>query len=151
MPWPAKLAAYLGSLGLVLLLILLLPLESFGDGYSILGIILSAILMLFILLQMNSKHISRMLELIVGPGTGTTGANSSASSTDSLLSRFTAISVENGQSWLQVSDLLKEQSYLLRGIQQRIFLLEEVVGSNTAEEGGFKNAKFEDTEDRDSE
>ena len=132
-PWPAKLAAYFASLALVVLLILYQPLRSSVDGYTIFVVTLSAILMLYSLLLTNSRGISRKLALIVGPDIGTTGANSSPSNTDSLLSRFTAILVETGQSWLQVSALLKNQGRQLEELMRWASWKEGVEVSNTAE------------------
>ncbi len=124
-PWPARLAAYLGFLVSAVLLTSLQLLVPSVDGYITSGVTLAVILMLFILLQTNSRRFLGMWELIVGPGTGTTDGNLSASSIDSLLSRFTAILAENGRSWLRVSDLLDEQNLRFGRVERSLIQNEE--------------------------
>ncbi len=140
--WLLKLVPFLGFLVSAVLLTFLMLLRSFEDGYTTFALTLSAILMLYSLLRMSSRDISKKLALIVGLDTGTTDASLSASSTDSLLSRFTPILVENGQSWSQASVLLEEQRLLLEGIQQRLLRWEDRVESNSEE--GFAVSRRKD-------
>ena len=91
-----------------------------------------------------------MLALLDGPGTGTMGGSSSLYSTDSLLSRFTAILVENGQSWLQASVLLDDMRKQLEEIQLWISWKEGVAESSTDEAEDAKRQKYESTEEVDS-
>ena len=118
--WQEVLLDLVVFLALVASSVLLIKFLNFGDGYGIYAVILSATLTLYIRLRTSSRHTSEKLELIVGPDTGTTDDSLSLSKQGSLLSRFSAILEENGQSWLLASDLLNGLEYRLEVIQRRL-------------------------------
>ena len=115
--WQVRLVGLAEFLGLALLSILLVRLLNLGDGYTIFGVTLSAIATLYLQLQMRLKSISRALEYSGGVDIGIMGDSSSVSSIDYLSSKFTAILVENGQSWLLASDLLQSIEFRLQKLE----------------------------------
>ncbi len=118
--------------------------QRYGGGLPIFGAILGAILMVYWRLQTKLKSTSKMLESIVGPGTGTMGDSSSPYNTDSLLNRFSVILEENGLSWLRASDLLE-------GLRVRLEELIVLQALRVDREVSSTGEEFDDNSRRDTE